>query len=262
MMTQLGSRAVRQGELSGVLGETQASIAAGHWPVPVRVDLVGGMLVPTWPEDSPPLFAQGSDDLLRRFLALAEAPDSRILGFAEMHGLLGLSVLSDPRADPLPGPESVEDWRKMAKRAARVILLASKISDGKSKRAQSGQIFGTTFWLSDEVDHWMWMADVRPYLVWANDGPTVVLGSRTLLSGIAVRLLHAVAGGGKQLEYCPDCRLFYPIRRRRPAGIPFYCESHRAKAAAARFRERNRELGADRPKSPRGQYVRERSVTG
>jgi hypothetical protein len=260
MTTQRDSKAVRQGELSGVLGETQTSITAGQWLVPVRVELVGDMLVPTWPEDDPPVLAHGSDDLLRRFLALAEAPDSRILGFAKTHGLLGLSVLSDPRADPLPGPEPVAEWRKMAKRAASVILLASRMSNGKSRHAQPGRIFGTSFWLSGEIDHWMLMADVRPYLVWTNDGPTVVLGSRTLLSGIAVRLLHAVAGGGRQLEYCPDCRLFQPVQRRRPAGIPFYCENHRAKAAAARFRERNRQLGADRPRSTRGQYVREHRV--
>jgi hypothetical protein len=260
MTTPRGRRAVRQGELSGVLDETQTSITAEQWLMPVRVQLVGDMIVPTWPEGAPPIFAHGSDDLLRRFLALAEAPDSRILGFARTHGLLGLSVLSDPHADPLPAPEPVEEWRKMAKRAATVILLASRMSDGDSTHARPGGVFGASFWLCGEIDHWMWMADVRPYLVWTSDGPTVVLGSRTLLSGIAVRLLHAVAGGGGQLEYCPDCRLFRPVQRRRPAGIPFYCEDHRGKAAAARFRERNRRLGADRPRSTRGQYIREPRV--
>jgi hypothetical protein len=246
--------AVRDGELSGVLGEKQASIAAGWWPLPAHVDLREGLLVPTWPEVESIRPRRGTEGLLRHFLALRDGSDLAILRFARAYGLLGLSQLADPAAEPLAEmsqPESLSDWRKWSRNAGTVVRQASIIRAGRPVLGQSGRPIDATFWLSDSIAHWMDAANVRPYLVWGENGPRVVLGSFTLLSEIAVRLLHAVAGGGKQLEFCPDCRAFYAVTRRSPAGIPFYCKSHRNKAAQARLRARKRCLSsvADYPKA-------------
>jgi hypothetical protein len=240
--------AILEGQLAGVLGDSPASIAPGYWVVPERVDLVAGFLVPTWPAEGWPRTRRGSAELLERFLALETATDGRIRSFAGHYGLLGLSFLGDPKQEPIPQAESVEEWRRRSRSAGFVVRQASIIRSGQPVKNSSGTILDSPGRLSESIDTWMGRADVRPHLLWSEHGPRVMLGSFSLLSEIAVRLLHAVAGGGRPLEFCPDCGAFVTdSRRRRAAGVPFRCEAHREKAASARYRSRNRELGPDRP---------------
>lgn len=238
--------------IDDILGDGAGTIGPGAWLVPAAVDLRDGWLVPDW--SMPGTAVEASAGLLRGFLALAmPGTDARILAYAREAGMLGLSKLEVDRAEgppsTLPGPERVDQWTDLARQAKTAVLLAHRararqrrgeLVERGLERPPVRQLFPPAWWLEIEMDWWMRMADVRPRLLWRGDGPSVSLGSGTLLGELAVRLLHAVAGGGDLMMMCADCGEWVAAKRRPPAGAAYRCRDCRGAAYARRYRELNR----------------------
>jgi hypothetical protein len=154
--------------------------------------------------------------------------------------MLGLSTLEVDRTEgvpsTLPGPERAAEWTFLARQAKLVVLLVDRARRGHPVR----QLFPAAWRLGMEIDWWMRMGDVRPRLAGGGDGPSVSLGSGTLIGELAVRLLHAVAGGGDLMVMCADCGGWVAAKRRPAAGAAYHCRDCRPAAYARRYRDLNR----------------------
>jgi hypothetical protein len=193
------------------------------------------------------------------------------------HYVDGVEVRADPHPGCLPDgrwiPEPVERWMDFVSAARSILNIAAAIHSGSAGRdedwllafkayqvdeeylPQPGMWANTprglqdpTLLLSDLVNEWLRLGDVRPRLEWELGDPQIELET-SAFGAIGVQLMQAVTRV-HGLTLCSSCgRPYLRQGRKAPAGRRNYCpdcgEGAALRDAQRAHRERRRQQGGE-----------------
>jgi hypothetical protein len=186
---------------------------------------------------------------LAPFIGLVDASDRMVELFARSEGVLGLCVHGMPpwhqvgheetgryvcslAGDVETGWEPIQAWRKIAQEFADLIAVARRRSVATSSAgdtAEDGAIRARAR-VSDALERWIRLGDVRPSVRFGPAGPTIIIAGRGLLGKLVVELVQTITVN-RELATCSGCgRPFFPARRAAP-GRRRYCYDCGLKAA-------------------------------
>jgi hypothetical protein len=274
-------------QLGGLLsegGSLERSFPTAKIEVPEDVVLDRTNLV--WKTGATAKKVEPGKPMLLDFISLNDADDMGILKYARRWGVLALCVHQLPSTHNLPSDfltrkaewcqptcrEPLDVWRAFSRRAGLVVNVAAHLNQGKlfdpqqwlqtvweldapgeslpPKQVLMG-IYGTTSKqrsrLAMLVNEWLWLADVRPALLWNKEVNALQLNfgspySGTLFGALGIELMLAVSGQG-DFATCSGCGQPYLRAKRRPkAGQENYCTDCNERGVPVRRRvERYRE---------------------
>ncbi len=208
--------------------------------------------------------------LLDRFIGLTDATDAEIYRFAQRFGVLSVDAFSDRGLYE----ESLDEWRRWARRVRAAVAIAACLHQEKDRRAEDWalldsptleiwteifakhtklrsdqrQLYAERNALADFLNHFLVVARVRPCFIWEKTltgiGFTnlggVDEGEITLAGALALQLVLACSRA-KAIATCDSCHRPYPRRWSPATKRRNFCKDCGIKAA---WRESKRERRA------------------
>jgi hypothetical protein len=147
--------------------------------------------------------------------------------------------------------EPLTAWRKFSREARAVLRLIAEVEDGRLGSQGDWGVFLRSAPAPNDaatarelvcgyVTEWIEVGGVRPEVLWADAGRSVLFGNRTLFGALAHQLLIALTNA-PDLALCSECgNVFLPSRRPRLDQRHFCAACGRAAAVRAAVRDHQR----------------------
>ena len=219
--------------------------------------------------------------LLDEFVRLLDAPDEKILEFAQARGVLSVRAFRKPRVYR----ERFAEWRLWSRCARATLDIAAALNRddlaperawleldgwwldvwrkiaGERRNVSSAQALldAERLQLQDVINRWFREAELRPY--YSGAAGRIVFtniagldeGSLSTLGAVAVQVALA-ASGAQSLAVCSACGIPYARKGRRASiGLRNYCPTCKKSGKHWRDAQRDKRAGKSKPRKKRQQ---------
>ena len=236
--------------------------------VPPYVDRISGERDVYW--ESQALPPEETNDILMKFVALADAPDEKFLHFAEQYSLLHLCDehgLPFTHSSCLPSyRERIEHWRRLTRRCHAILHISASLhradqhtdekpnlgsakdwadidwpaieGGAESQDLIPRDLSGAKRWLANYVNENIEWTTIQPWLSWDDSSPKIEWQRWTTWDYIAIHLLFRVSGG--DFAICMNCQNMYQPSRNPARGKNSYCKACGKRASDRDSKRRKR----------------------